>query len=138
MLAVTKYPADYVAGCRARIVTQIKAYDALAGEIAGAGGAALSAFEAEFFANLILVLDSCFVHRTRAIEGKDGNALNEVRVVGASLLQNGGVMGSDKTIRLDPARSILKLAPGDRIALTQADFVHLADAFFAEIDARFT
>ncbi len=34
--------------------------------------ATIAAFERMFFGNPLLVLDACFVHRTRAIEAKDG------------------------------------------------------------------
>ncbi|SPJ17982.1 hypothetical protein SBBP2_570082 [Burkholderiales bacterium] len=36
------------------------------------------------------------------------------------------------------AKSVVKLAIGSMINLTQADFTRLCKAFFAEIDAKFT
>ena len=53
------------------------------------------------------------------------------------LIENGGVLLANKTIKYDPARSILKLAIGAPIVLTAETFARLADAFFAEIEARF-
>ena len=84
------------------------------------------------------LLDSFFTHRGRGQEGKDGNPLNEVRVLCSSLLLHDDVMTPDKTIKLDPSRSVLGLAPGDRIELTEADFSKLSEAFFAELAAKFT
>jgi hypothetical protein len=43
--------------------------------------AALEAFDAQLFANLILALDRPFVHRLRTGTGKDGNPLNEVELL---------------------------------------------------------
>ena len=40
---------------------------------------AFESFESAFFNNMIIVLDSYFVHRTMAIQKIDGNPLNEVR-----------------------------------------------------------
>ncbi len=86
---------------------------------------------------MVLSLDSHFTHRARALEGKDGNPLNEVRVLCNSLVQNGGVLAADKTIRLKPAASVLGYEVGDEIRLTEAAFVRLAEAFFAEIESKY-
>jgi hypothetical protein len=94
-------------------------------------------FEPLFCANLVLALDACFVHRTRGLEGKDGNPLNEVRMLCTSILQHDGRLTADRTIKYDAARSVLKLAMGDRIALSAAGFRRLAAAFFDEIGAKF-
>ena len=51
------------------------------------------------------------------MEGKDGNPLNEVRMMGNSILQNHGVLSADKTIKYNPAKSILKLQVGAEIKL---------------------
>jgi hypothetical protein len=82
-----------------------------------------------------------------AIEGKDGNPLNEVRVLCNSLLFNRGKLQVEKlpdwpnsagsSLKLPPDKSVLKLKAGDTIALTHAEFVRLADAFFAEIEKRY-
>lgn len=48
----------------------------------GRDDAVLESFEAVFFNNMVLVLDSYFTHRTRAIEGKDGNPMN--RLIGSN------------------------------------------------------
>jgi hypothetical protein len=126
---------------------QLTAYRALVGA-AERGSAAepklrssLENFEPRFFNNLVIVLDGYFVHRARTLEGKDGNALNEFRMICTSILENGGVMCTDKTnnktIKYDPHRSVLGLQVGDEIRLTGSAFAALAEAFFAEIEVRF-
>ena len=85
---------------------------------------------------MVLTLDSYFTHRARALEGKDGNPLNEVRVLCNSLVQNGGLLAPDKTIRLKPATSVLGYDAGDEISVTEDAFVRLSDAFFAEIESK--
>jgi len=88
MLSVNRYAQAYVDECRARAVSQLESYPALASaarDHSGAGEAAVSSaiesFDAAFFNNLVLVLDMHFCHRARGPEGKDGNPLNEVRVL---------------------------------------------------------
>jgi hypothetical protein len=143
MLAVTSYPQDYVDACRRRMEAQLAAYDELTASLAGSGaakaraGKALESFEPLFLDNLVLALDECFVHRTRAIEGKDGNALNEVRMLCTSILHGGGVLTADKTIKYRPEASVLKLGIGDEVTLDTGRFRQLLDAFLAEIERRF-
>ena len=135
MLGVSTYDQAYVDTCREAMRAQIAAYDGVAAA-AGDGGAR-DAFEPLFFNNLVLVLDHLFMHRLRGREGKDGNPANEVRVLAASIMTGGARLTPDKTIRLTPETSVLGHAPGDEIALSQSDFVRLADAYLAEIEARF-
>jgi hypothetical protein len=75
-----------------------------------------------------------FMHRLRTTEGKDGNPLNEMRVVCSPLMLNDGVPAADRGIAPTPQRSILGYAPGDRIALTEPSLLCLAGACFAEIE----
>jgi hypothetical protein len=134
MLGVKTYTKQYIDDCRAKIEADLAAYRALA---ATSNGPALVKFETRYFNCMVLVLEMMFVHRLRMVEGKDGNALNEVRVLADSILANGGVMGTDKTIKLVPAKSVLKYEVGDPIQLTEEAFVRLFRAFFAELDAKF-
>jgi hypothetical protein len=142
MLCMNSYPKAYIDQCRSKMESQLAAHKGL---VSAAGRkrdtavqSALASFEPLFFNNLVFVLDGSFVHRSRTLEGKDGNALNEVRMICSSLLQGGGVMTADKSIKFDPAKSILKLRIGDEIKLSEADFVVLSRAFFAELEARFS
>jgi len=88
-----------------------------------------------------------FVHRFTGIEGKDGNPLNEVRILCNSLLLNRGKLQVDKLpgwpnsassgIRLPPEKSVLGLKAGDEVRLSEGDFGRLSKAFFAELEKKF-
>src|SRR5258707_8110357 len=86
MLGMSRYAKDYIAACRSRVDADLSAYRSLMAaarkETASDQlGCAIDAFEAAFFNNMVLLLDYFFVHRLRGVEGKDGNPLNEVRVL---------------------------------------------------------
>jgi len=144
MLCVNSYTKDYIHECRSRMESQLAAYNvfvttarAKTAASKSAFNSAVHSFEPLFFNNLVVVLDRFFVHRSRTIEKKDGNPLNEVRMMCNSILQNHGVLSADKTIKFNPAKSILMLQIGDEIKLTELDFVILFRAFFAEIETKF-
>src|SRR4051794_10245305 len=122
MLAVNAYTPDYIEACRANVEAQLAAYAALVSATGPDQAAALASFEPLFFNNLTLVLDYAFVHRTRAMEGKDGNPLNEVRMLGNAILSNHAVLAVDKTIKYKPEASVLKLSIGDDVRITEAQF----------------
>lgn len=143
MLSVTSYSHDYIEQCRARLTEQIKAYHNLSHTARvqatnAPSHEAAEIFEAGFFNNMVLLLDYMFVHRSRTIEKKEGNALNEVRLICQCLLENNGIFADDKTLKVKPATSILKLLPGDQICLNEAELSRLADAYFAEIIRKFS
>jgi hypothetical protein len=62
--------------CRSSMGSQLVAYKDLV-SAAGAGKSvfkkAADSFALLFFNNLVLVVDSFFLHRSRMLEGKDGN-----------------------------------------------------------------
>ncbi|MBM7773786.1 hypothetical protein JOD54_003990 [Actinokineospora baliensis] len=138
MLAVSTYSQDYLDACRARVADHIEVYRAMVGTGDGADfTAAVAAFEPVFFNNLVLVLETSFVHRLRGKENKDGNPLNEVRMLSGSLLTNDGVLRVDEGIAWDPARSVLGYAAGERIRVRERGFLALAEAFFADLAAKY-
>lgn len=128
MLARTSYPKEYVTATR----TRLQALNAAYADVEGGGE-----FETLCFNHMVLALDNCFCHRARGGEGKDGNPLNEVRMLAASIMENDGMLAADKQIKLDPEKSVLGLEVGDAIALSAADFERLAAAFLSEIEARY-
>jgi hypothetical protein len=134
VLARNSYEKAYVDGCRATIDRQLAAYDTLA---SGAKEAAVADFEPLFCGNLVLVLDQMFQHRTRGLEGKDGNPLNEVRLLAASWTENDGVLVKDKQIKQGADLGVLGLEPGDQISITREQLGRLAEAYFAEVEVRF-
>lgn len=139
MLAVTSYPEVYVQLTAARIEEQLAAYAALAAAVKGnaKAEAALAAFAPGHFNAMLLALDHYFMHRMRGAEGKDGNPLNEVRMLGDAIMENGGVLKANSTVRYDPAKSVTGISLGQEIALDAATFEKLAAAYVAEIGKRF-
>ncbi|MDP9345796.1 MAG: hypothetical protein M3P44_08745 [Actinomycetota bacterium] len=135
MLAVSTYDQEYIDRCRTAVDRRVAAYDDVAA--ATKDEAALDAFAPLFFNALVIVLDACFVHRVRNKEGKDGNPVNEVRVLSSSLLENDAVMAAGTTMRLKPETSVLGLAVGDEIAVGREGFARLAAAYFTEIETRY-
>lgn len=144
MLSVSSYPQEYVDATRSKIDAQVDAYNTLvtaAGEAAGAKDTkldpAIASFEPLFFNHMVMALDNYFLHRGRNLEGKDGNPLNEVRVLCNSITNNGARMRPDKTIKMQPERTVLKYEVGDNIKLNEDDFRRLAKAFLSEIENKF-
>lgn len=129
MLAKNGYPKTYLEACRARIEHALDELQAAAVPD-GLGQACLE--------GLVLQLELMFVHRTRAIEGKDGNALNELRMLATSLLEHGGTFTLDRTVKYDPARSVLGLGAGERVVLSPAAVQELVSAVLSEIGAKFS
>jgi hypothetical protein len=141
MLGMKTYPKEYIDRCRIKVDADVRAYRKQVGKTPS------KEFEGRFFNNQVLLLDYMFVHRLTGIEGKDGNPLNEVRVLCNSILLNHGKFQADKlpgwpnsaggSIKLPPEKSMLKLKVGDEINLSEADFVRLSKAFFAEIESKY-
>jgi hypothetical protein len=128
MLAVTSYSTEHVANARKLISDQLAAYASLS---------STNDFDIHFFRNLVLMLDRCFVHRMRGAEGKDGNPLNEMRMICDSVVNNDGVLAADKSIKYQPENARAGLAVGDQVMLDRASFEALAEGVFSEIDRRF-
>jgi hypothetical protein len=133
MLMVSSYPKGYVEACRAQVAAQLASYR----KVLGAMPLEIDEFERQFFNHMILALDRYFVHRSRTIEGKDGNPLNEVRMLCDAIMENGGRMSANKTIRYQPETSILKFEIGDEIRLNADDFARLSAAFLDEIEKKY-
>jgi hypothetical protein len=144
MLGVSKYTQKYIDECRSRVSEQVSAHQTLVAAARNQAATAdpqlnnaIKAFGPHFFNVMVLALDSCFVHRLRVMEMKDGNPLNEVRLLCNSMMNNNNRMGADKTIKYDPAKSVLKYRVGNEIKLNEPDFILLSSAFFAEIESKY-
>jgi hypothetical protein len=125
MLLRTGYDRHYVAACRESV-------GAAAEELrrVGAGSAAWN--------QLLPALDRWFSIRNPKLEGRDGNPINEVRVIAESVTEHGAVMTIPKGIKLSPESSVLGFEPGEEISLDGDAFERLFDAFLAEVEAKFT
>lgn len=129
-----------IQACRDEIAAQIRAYRDLVGAASKASGmslvridAALAVFEPAFFNNLLVVLDA----RLRPHFPKvDGGAIAEVRLLADSLLAHGGVLTANPAIPYDADAAVLRLDPGERIALNADDLEALGQTFLAEVEAR--
>jgi len=110
----------------------VASYRALVGAASKASGAslpridaALAAFEPGFFNNLLLALAARFGPRA----DDDHPAVAEVRLLCRALAAHGGIVAADPAIAYDADRALLRLEPGDRVALGADDFEALAAAF---------
>ena len=134
MLGKSSYPAAQVAACRAEFAALAAAWRAVAGR-SEAGGRAEA--EAQVFGQMVVALEGWFVHRLRGVEGRDGNALNEVRLLALGVTENGGYFPSAHGIRWQSAMSVTGYRAGDRIRLSEAVFSRLAGVFLDGIAAKF-
>ena len=134
MLGRKDYETNYVNACEARVQAQLTVFNTL---VAKTSAKTTGAFARLFFMNMVLVLETSFMHRLRGLEGKDGNALNEVRMLAASILENDGVLQADSTINYRAETSVLGIAIGDAIVIDLEGFERLASAYFAGIRVRY-
>ena len=129
MTGRTSYSSDEVEACRDACAALLAAW--------AANDIEDSTLEALVFGQAVVVLHTWFAHRDRDLERGDGNPVHEVRVLADS------VIGNDSTVRVgdgadwDPARSVLRLAVGDEVALTANQFERLAAAYLATIEATY-
>jgi hypothetical protein len=142
MLGRKNYTQEELDSGRTAIAQQLEAYRRLEAAVEQAPAdsdaqAALAAFAPLFFNNLTLALDRYYVYRLRVVTGKDGNPLNEVELLGDSVMHNGGVLRRHNVIKFVPDDSVTKVQIGDRIALTADEFERLSNAFFAELERKF-
>lgn len=126
-------------GCRSKIEKLLASYQNLLAVAQSQPGsdAAFAAFEPNFFNHMVLDLDNYFLHRSRNMEGQDGNPLKELRIICGSIRDNGGKLVSEKVIKYDPAKAVLELNIGDEIKLHADGFARLAEAVFAGIEAKY-
>ena len=128
MLGRGSYSEAYVEAVRARFGRVLKAFDK---------AKPAEPFASDALIDMVLGLEVAFVHRLRMLEGKDGNVLNEVRMLATSVLENDGVLMSDKTIKWTPEASVSGLAIGDRITISRKQIQALGEAFFEEIGRKY-
>ncbi len=133
---------DYVDACRSRSETQVAMFREVAQAARDHGDAdvellegALESLEYEYVNNMVIVLEGYVGQWSRALVGR-GGAVDEVRAIVRSLMENGGTYVADPETSLDPTRTVLRLAPGDPIRLTLYQYGRLSDAFFRAIESH--
>ena len=144
MLSIASYTQEYIDTCRSSVDMTVAAYENLGSAVTTSKGTdaapvefAMASFEPAFYNHMILALHGYFGSRARNKEGKDGNPLNEVRMLCDSLMHDNGRLAADKTIKWRPEKSVLGYHVGDEIRLTTADFSRLSKAFFAELESKY-
>jgi hypothetical protein len=126
VLSVSSYPQEHIDACRAWAEQATAALRRATPQDAAVLGP-----------SLVLALDAWFVHRARGKEGKDGNPMNEVRVLCAAIVDHGGTLTPPSGIRLRPATSVLGLEPGPEVAVDADGFARLADGFLAAVQRAY-
>jgi hypothetical protein len=141
MLGRKTYTREEIDHADESVRAQLTAYRRLADAVGDSGDAeaqaALAALEPTLFNGLALALDRRFVHRLRSVTGKDGTPLNELELVAASLLDNGGSLQTNSVIKYRADGAVLRLAPGERIELSSDGFEALADGILEELRAKY-
>jgi hypothetical protein len=142
MLSRNTYTRNYVDVCLKKVELQLSTYRYMVQMAEKQNdtelNSAIDSFEVNFFNHMVLVLDNYFVHRARTIELKDGNPLNEVRMLCDSIMLYDNKMTKEtKSMKYDPAKSVLKYKIGDEIKLNEEDFQLLSKAFFSEMERKF-
>lgn len=133
MLSVKNYPADYVDACEARFGRLLESWHALGVP----DGVEARSFTVDFVHDMILGLEHSFVHRMRGNEGKDGNPLNEMRMLANSILEHDAVLTADKSIKYAPESSVTGLAIGAPIDISPNRLGELAAAYVSTIRTKF-
>ncbi len=128
MLGRKTYPREYIARCQRDIEAQIAEFNDLP--------PVTSTFASRLAGHLVIVMDACFVNRLRATEGKDGNALNEVRLLAQSLMYGEAVV-DDSTVTWNTEDMVLGLTKGDDLELSISDVDKLQRAFFVAMLDRY-
>ena len=143
MLSMNSYPKEYIDECRTKVNQQLASYKNLVATKKQAEAnkeqlnSAFESFEPEFFHHMVLALDHYFCHRSRTLEKKDGNPLNEVRMLCNSIMEHDNKLTAEKSIKYKSEKSILKYEIGDEIKLNAEDFEQLSKAFFDEMESKF-
>lgn len=141
MLGRKTFTQDEIDHADQAVRDQLSAYRRVADAVRASGDAeaqaALAALEPTLFNGVTLALDRRFVHRLRGVTGKNSTPLNELELVTASLMDNGGSLQTDSVIKYRSDDTVLKLEPGDRIVLDAERFEALSAGVFDELRDKY-
>ena len=129
MLGRNSYTSDELESCRDNADALLAAWQA--NEVED------TTLENLVFNQAVVALDAWFVHRLRTMEGQDGNAMNEVRVLADSIVANDGVLRVEGPIRWEPDRTRLGFALGEEVLVTADGYERLAAAYLDAIGDTF-
>ena len=120
MLATNKYTHEYIYECRSKVELQLSTYRNMTSKARHLDKTndrslhhTIESFERPFLNNMVIVLDTMFIRRTRAFEGRE-STLNEVRTLSREILNN-----------------------RNEITLSVSQFEKLAKGFFDEIERKY-
>lgn len=131
--AVRTFPPSAFAAARAQVAADVAAFGLFAAALPDDRRAAV---EGRYFANALVALDARFASRDRALEGADGNAINEVRLLVTALLHD-RPLDEVPPIRYRAAAAVLGLAFGQPVVLAADPFRALAEAYLQELEGRY-
>ena len=129
MLGRNSYTSDELESCRDNADALLAAWQA--NEVED------TTLENLVFNQAVVALDAWFVHRLRTMEGQDGNAMNEVRVLADSIVANDGVLRVEGPMRWEPDRTRLGFAIGEEVLVTADGYERLAAAYLDAIGDTF-
>ncbi len=139
MQAATTYSHQYIVATRARVAEQLATFRRFASVATTPdAAAAITAWAPVYFGSLVVGLDHAFVHRRRDAAQHDADVLDEIRTLASSIAEHGGVLTLDPTVPYDHERSTTGARPGTLIVVDDVTFEHLADAYLAAIEARYS
>lgn len=129
MLGRQSFTRDEIDAGKGAVAEQLAAWHGLPGDPSGDA-------EATYFNGMLLALDRRYVHRVRAVTGKETNPLTEVELLAESIMSRDGKLRIGGVIKYDTARSVLGFDAGQRVALTAAQFERLAVAFLLALEEK--
>ncbi|MDR0922272.1 MAG: hypothetical protein LBM95_07820 [Lactobacillales bacterium] len=128
MWATKSYPTSYVEKIQKHFEQQLSEFQTFSTD---------KKLEATFFENATIALEYAFVHRMRTVEGKNGNPLNELRMLAQSFLANDGIFTEDTLYKYAAEKSVLGYRYGEVIQLSAEDFELLLRRVIEEILVKF-
>ena len=134
MLGRKSYPAAQITACRTEMADMAATWRAVARH---SEAKAREEAEVQVFNQMVVALEGWFVHRLHGVEGKNGNPMNEVRLLALSVTANGSYFPSDHSIQWWPEASITGYRAGERIRLSEAVFSRLAQAYLDAVSVGF-
>ena len=130
MLGRRTYTREELDAARSWVADRVARFRALPADDARAQ------FGPAYAGDLLIALDRRFVHRLRAVTGREGTPLDEPELVAGALV-DGGVLRAGTVICYRPEQSVEGLAVDEPVRLTVDDAERLALAALDELETAF-